>query len=269
MAACERAIHLEVLTMKIKQSSHTKRLTIRHPRRVIIISAIALLAVAIGIYAFMSYQNWNELQKRSGEASASLKSDIEDSLGAKESDTSVATQIDAIVTDFERKNGENPCQSPRLYSWQTVLPALKNNQSTCEEKITAARETIAALKPLSTFLKDQTKATAAVSATIEATKAPTDFTAASASWKALATSADLSQTSEFKPISISIIASSELIANAYTALAVASKAEDRTAYDEAIEKLKVAYGTLVTVSASSKVEQTRLVNAAVAAYETL
>ena len=255
--------------MKIKQRAQRSKLTLRHPKRVIIISAVALVLLAVGIYAFMSYQNWNDLEKRSGEASAALKSKIETTLGSKESSTPVADQIDAIVKDFERKNGENPCESPRLYEWQTAFPALKSNKTTCEQKLANARATIDTLKPLSTFLKDQARATTVLMATIDATKAPTDYTAASASWKTLSTSGELTQTSDSTPISVSIIASAERISTAYAELATANKDETRTAFDQALEKLKVAYGTLVTVTGSSQVEQTRLVNAIITAYEKL
>lgn len=255
--------------MKIKRQSHRQKFSIRHPKRVILISAIALVLLATGVYGFFSYQNWNGLSKRSGEAAVSLRSEIESTLGSKELTAKLADQIDTIIKNFERKNGEKPCESPRVYEWQTVIPALKKDKDSCEQKLANARATIQTMKPLSVFLKDQSRASTVLLATVEATKNPTDYTSASASWKTLTTSSELSQNKDFKPISDSIITSAERISNAYAALAAANKDESRAAFDEALEKLKVGYGTLVTVTAASQVEQTRLATAIVTAYEKL
>ena len=251
--------------MKIKQEL-TKRTRLKHPKRVIIITLAALLLIALGVYTFLSYQNWTTLQQRSQDATSSLKKAVDSSLGAESPAEDPAAQIDTIIAHFNKTYGTNPCDISNAYSWQTILPAIKEIKTNCATRSATAIALIDTLKPLSQFLKDQKSASALIAANIEATKNPSDYAAAATLWQ---DTTKLSETASFKPVADKIKEVTASISAAYAALAAASKAEDKAAFDTAISAFQTAYATIPNINTVATETQTALITKAVEAYEKL
>lgn len=243
---------------------------IRRPKnKVIIIVLITLVVLAVATYAVFSVLNWNSLQKRSDEASVALKAKIDSTLGAEKPSGTVSSQLSTIITDFEGENGANPCASPSLFSWQTVIPAVKTIQTKCEQQLSTAESVIASFKLLETYLDNQQKIATTLSEQVTSTKDMTDYAAASSSWKAFSTLKTLPQSDDVTPITDLITTSSLQISAAFDNLVEADKNEDKAAFDTAVSDLQKAYASLSAVSDAAKAKQTELVNATVAAYEKL
>jgi hypothetical protein len=217
----------------------------------------------------LSYLNWQSYNERSGEASKNLKTSIEKILGTENPSSTPTAQIDAVLQDFGKKYGENPCQLTSLYEWQTVLPMLKDKQTHCNDQFGTALEVIKALQTLSAFLKDQTKAASLVATTLESTKATTNYSLAAASWKEVTNSKELSESSQFKATSSKIKTSAASISDAFTALSKAIKNEDKANLNTATTNLTTAYESLADVSLIAKTEQSKLTTRFIELYNKL
>jgi len=249
------------------QDTPAPRLRIKHPKRVIIIALVSLLVIAAGIYAFLSYQNWQQFDQRSQASAVSLKTAIDESLGNESSAETPAEQIDKVINNFEDTYGDTPCETTSLYSWQTVVPAVNEMQNSCTSRSSSTLAVINALKPLSQFLKDQKVAAATIAATIEATKEPSDYSVAATLWQE--NTKTLPGTEQFAPVTNKINEVTGLISSAYSALASASTVEDKAAFDAAITSLQTAYQTIPSIHAIALEAQTSLTTAVTEAYKKL
>lgn len=246
-----------------------KIIQFRQSKRLLIISVAVLVFATVGTYGIMSYLHWNDFNNRSASASNSLRTAISASLGTEKAPSSAPDTINTLVREFEEKYGQSPCQSPAVFNWQTVLPAVKELQDNCNQNFSNSLNVIEKLKPLSVFLKDQAEALTEVAEVTEATKNPTDYTAASTSWKSLTESTKLSQSNSFQPIVASIQSSASLISAAFTALATSNNNEDKAAFDAATSNLTTAYASLANVTTATKTEQTKLISQLIEAYDKL
>lgn len=248
------------------EETHKKR--IQHPKRLIIIVLGALIVLAGAVYGVLSYQEWAQLKDRSEAASTALKEPIDETLGAEAPESTPVKNIDTIISDFEKNYGENPCAISGLYEWQLIIPALAERQAACQEHFKNNLTVIETLKPLSAFLKDQATAATLITETIDATKTPTDYAAASDQWKKLTDLANLPDDA-FAPISVEISSKAAAIAATYTALAASLKNEDKAAFDTAVEQLTTSYDALKDISTPVIAKRDALTKAFIEAYEAL
>jgi hypothetical protein len=248
----------------------TPRIRVRRPRKRIVIIVIAgLLVIALAVYGFLSYVTWRDLDQESKQVSSSLKTAIDESLGAEKEALSPTTEMKTLISDFDKKYSETPCGAAPWMSWQTVIPQVKTITAECDERFSNALAMIASLKPLIAFIEHEKIASDLVTASIKATKAPTDYTAASATWKATAESPALENTDVFQPVADKITEVSTDISKAYNALVAAAEDEDKTALDEAIEDLQTAYKAIGTISTLTASERQALVLVIADAYDAL
>jgi predicted negative regulator of RcsB-dependent stress response len=254
----------EVL-MKFKPT----RITIKHPKRLIIIIISAIILLALATYGIFSYLHWQTYDQDSKKAATSLKTAISDSLSADKTTAAPTTQIDLVVKNFEKTYGSTPCEVSVWYSWQTVIPQLKDMRSRCDQQFATALDAVSKLKPLSQFFKDEEKAAALLTASLEATKTPTDYVTASATWKAAAESDQLSKNTDFKTVHDKFTEVATAISTAYTALAEASKNESKSGLDEATTALQTAYGSIDELKGIVLTKRTAMIKTFITAYEKL
>lgn len=240
---------------------------IKHPKRLIVIIGVVVVVLAALTYGLFSYFFWNRYAEASTTAPDSLKSAVERSLSG--GDALPQTAIDTVVKDFEKKYGSSPCKTPSLYHWQTVLPSLKASEDTCQQKFSQSLEVIKKLKTVSAFFKNEKVAADLFIATIEATKAPTDYTAASSAWQSLADSDQLPSGDTFKTLRESSIDIATGISTAYASLAQATKDENKAGFDTATTELQTAYAKLDELKTSVLQKRTELIKAFISEYEKL
>jgi hypothetical protein len=142
-------------------------------------------------------------------------------------------------------------------------------RTTCDDRFKVALEVIATLKPLSQYLKDEQEAADLFTATVEATKAPTDYAAASAIWKSAAESNDLSTKDNFEVVTTKSIEVATAISDAYAALATAVSKEDKAGLDSATTALQAAYSELDVLKTTVTTERTAVIKLFVTAYDKL
>jgi hypothetical protein len=241
----------------------------RPRKRIVIIVIAALLVIALAVYGFLSYVTWRDLDQESKQVSSSLKTAIDESLGAEKEALSPTSEMKTLISDFDKKYSETPCRVSPWMSWQTVIPQVKTITTECDERFSNALAMIASLKPLIAFIEHEKIASDLVTASIKATKAPTDYAAASATWKAAAESAQLENTGDFQPVADKITEVSTAISTAYVSLNTASKNEDKAALDKAIEALGAAYKTIETIATLTTSERQALVLVIADAYDAL
>lgn len=240
---------------------------IKHPKRLVIIISVAVVVLAALTYGLFSYFFWNHYAEASTTAPDSLKSAIVRSLSG--GDTLPQTNIDTVVKDFEKTYGSSPCDTPPLYHWQTLLPSLKASEDTCQQKFSQSLEVIKKLKTVSTFFKNEKVAADLFTATIETTKAPTDYAAASSSWQSLADSDQLPSGETFKTLRESSIEIATGISTAYASLADAVKNENKAGFDTATTSLQAAYARIDELKTSVLQKRTELIKAFISEYEKL
>lgn len=228
---------------------------------------MAVVVLAALTYGLLSYFFWSHYTEASTTAPDSLKSAVERSLSG--GDALPQTAIDTVVKDFEKKYGSSPCETPSLYHWQTVLPSLKASEDTCQQKFSQSLEVIKKLKTVSTFFKNEKVAADLFIATIESTKAPTDYAAASSSWQSLADSDQLPSGDTFKTLRESSIDVATGISAAYASLAQATKDENKAGFDTATTDLQTAYAKLDELKTSVLQKRTELIKAFTDEYEKL
>jgi predicted negative regulator of RcsB-dependent stress response len=96
-------------------------ISIRHPKRLVVIIISVLVLAALATYGVFSYNNWREFDQNSQKAATSLKAAIDSSLSSDKTSPAADVRIDTLVSDFNETYGENPCQVSVWYSWQTVI----------------------------------------------------------------------------------------------------------------------------------------------------
>jgi predicted negative regulator of RcsB-dependent stress response len=248
----------------------TPRVRLARPKKhVIIIIIAAIVVIALAVYGFLSYVSWRDLDQDSKRVSSSLKTALDEALGAEKEALSPTTEMKTLISDFDTKYSSTPCAVSPFMGWQTIVPQVKTIAAECDERFSNALAVIASLKPLVTFIEHEQAAKDLLAASIKATKAPTDYNAASASWKAVAESTTLDNTDVFQPVADKITEVSTVISNAYAAIDKAVKDEDKTALDKAIKSLTAAYKTIGTIATLTTSERQGLVLAIADAYDTL
>jgi predicted negative regulator of RcsB-dependent stress response len=251
--------------MKFNPSS----ISINHPKRLVIIVISLLILAALATYGVFSYNHWREFDQNSQKAATSLKTSIDESLKADENTATASAQIDAIVSDFNKAYGENPCQVSVWYSWQTILPQLKTMRTTCDDRFKVALEVIGTLKPLSQYFKDEKKAADLFTTSLEATKAPTDYAAASSIWKSVAESTEFSTKDNFKAVKVKSIEVATAISAALAALATAVSNEDKAGFDAATTALQAAYAEIDVLKTTATTQRTDVIKLFIKAYDKL
>ncbi len=254
----------EVL-MKFKPT----RITIKHPKRLIIIIVSVIVVAALAMYGTLSYLHWQTYDQDSKKAATSLKAAIDSSLGSDDTSPSPQVQIDTIVTDFEKAYGTDPCGVSSWYRWQTVISQLNEMRDTCTSRFETALKVIKTLKPLSEFLTDEKKASEVLATTTEATKAPTDYAAAASIWKNASESTQLSDADNFMAITTKFTEVASAISAAYTALADAISNEDKAAFDTTTANLTAAYTGIDQIKTTVNEERTKLVSTFITSYKKL
>lgn len=246
------------------------RIRIPRPRkRVVIISIVAILVIALGVYGFISYTTWRDLDQESKQVSNSLKTAVNEALGAEREDISPAAEMKKLVSDFDKKYSEAPCHVSPFMNWQTIVPQVKTIVSECEARFDNALTVIASLKPLITFIEHEKKANELFMAAVETTKAPSDYNAASATWKTLADSAELTDTGEFQLVGAKIKEVAGAISTAYASIATAMKDENKTALDDGIKNLEASYASASEIATVTTAHRQPLIIAIAAAYDAL
>jgi hypothetical protein len=173
------------------------------------------------------------------------------------------------VTDFNKAYGENPCGVSVWYSWQTVLPQLKSMRTSCDERFEVALKVIKTLKPLSRFLKDEKKTSDLLATSLEATKTPTDYAAASAIWEATAESTELPSNDDFKLVKTKTTEVATAISVAYASLASAISKENKADFDAATTGLQSAYAGVDPLKITVNDERMKLILVFIDAYKNL
>ncbi|MEO6110197.1 MAG: hypothetical protein ABIP50_04260 [Candidatus Saccharimonadales bacterium] len=253
--------------MKFKAITTRHGHGIKRSKRLVVLILSGVVITVLAVYGIFSALYWQTYDRHSNTAAHSLYEAINLSLGDNTLKTPASQQIDTVVTNFNKEFGQNPCETSALYAWQTIVPALKDLRSTCDQRLSAATAVIAAMKPVSQYLEDQQKATDLLIKTQKNTEEPNDYAAASTSWKAVESSPDLSKNDEFKATRAQVIDVSTTISTAYADLATASSKEDKAAFDTATDNLKTAYGKVETLKTSATDERTKLIKAFTDAYK--
>lgn len=254
----------------MKFNARSPLTSVRHPKRIVVIIISVIVFLALGTYATLSYLSWRDFDQNSQVGATSLKTAIDASLGSeKTTTTSPASQIDSFVADFNKTYGDNPCQISQWYSWQTVLPYLRTMRTTCDDRFKVALEVIENLKPISQFLKDEKRAADLFTASIDATKAPTDYASASTVWKNTAESALLSTNTNFKLVTSKSIEVALAISVAYANLQSAVSNEDKAGFDTATTALQTAYSSIEPLKTTLSDERTKLITTFTDSYKKL
>lgn len=251
--------------MKFKPS----RISIKRPKRLVIIIVSALLVITLAGYGIFSYLHWQKYDQDTQKAASSLKTAVADSLGTGKTTAAPVTQIDAVIKNFEVAYGSTPCEISVWYEWQTVIPQLKDLRSRCDQQFATTLDTVSKLGTLSQFFKDESTAASLLVATLEATKAPTDYTAASAAWKAATESDQLSKDPHFKTIHDTFTEVASAISTAYASLAEATKNESKSGLDSTTTELQTAYGRIDELKTTVLQERTTIIKNFITAYEKL
>jgi hypothetical protein len=241
----------------------------RNPKRLIIIAVVVVLVAGIVTFSAFSCLNWRDLSDRSNQAPITLKSLIDTSLGNSDSKNAVKGQIDTIIKDFNKMYGVNPCVSPAQFQWQTVVPALKDIQNTCNSTFSDSLAVIDSLKNLSAFIDLEQNSAKSVKTAIESTVKSTDYTASAKVWSDLAASSSANSNNKFQSVSDKIKSAATDIATAYTALSTALTAQDKSGLDTAISGLQSKYDELVSINNTATVEKTKLTDRLMGQYKTL
>jgi hypothetical protein len=246
-------------------------ITRRPPRRkrLTIISVVSIVIGALLTYGVLSYNAWTGLTERSEQAAMSVKASVDESLAVDEASETIGERIERLLTDFDKAYGEEPCGVSPLYQWQTVLPAVQGAVNDCQARVAAAVALTEALEPLGDFLDDEAAAAELIKETVTQTASQKDLAAASAAWKALAASGELSDTDVFQPVKEKIIADSTAIGDAYASLADALKNEDKAGFDLATSQLEAAYRALPDLSGEVDTARDALISKVIEAYEQL
>lgn len=241
----------------------------RPKKHVIIIVIAAIFLVALAVYGFLSYVSWRDLDQDSKLVSNSLKTAIDEALGAEKEAISPTIEMKTLISDFDTKYSETPCTVSPFMGWQTVAPQVKTITTECDERFSNALAVIASLKPLVTFIEHEQATSDLLVASIKATKAPTDYKESSATWKVVAESSVLDNTDVFQPVADKVTEVSTAISAAYTALDKASKDEDKTALDEAIKDLQAAYKAIGGIAKLTSSERQALILMIADTYDAL
>ncbi|MFZ2126201.1 MAG: hypothetical protein WAV04_01700 [Candidatus Microsaccharimonas sp.] len=246
------------------------RIRIPRPRkRVVIITIAALLVVTLGVYGFISYTTWRDLDQESKQVASSLKTAANEALGAEKDTISPLAEMKTLVSDFDTHYSDAPCQVSPLINWQMIIPQIKTITNECDQRFLNSLEFIASLKLLIAFIEDEQTTSTLLSNAVEATKEPTDYTAASATWKSVADSADLSDTGAFQSVADKTKEVASGISTAYASLATAVKDEDKTAFDDALRNLDTAYSSTAEIGTLAAGKRQALVTNIAAAYDAL
>lgn len=246
------------------------RLSIRRPRKKVVIIIAAIIVVAgLITYGVFSYLHWQQYDKESKSAPSYLKSNIDTSFKTDMAPTDQAFELDKIVTRFEYTYGKNPCEVSVWYSWQTILPQLKAMRTNCDDRFADTLKVRDEIKTLSQFFKDEKKTAELIATTIEVTKAEKDYAKAGKMWKLLADSNDISKRDNFKKIHDETVDTSTAISDAYTALANAISKENKAEFDTAVSALGTAYAKLDGLKITAAETQTEVIKTFISAYEKL
>ena len=232
----------------------------RHPRRLIIIAVVMLLGAGIVTFSTFSYLNWRAVSDRSGRAQTTLKSLIDASLGNSASTEPVKGQIDTIIKDFNEMYGVNLCTSPAYFQWQTVIPALKDIQNTCNSTFSDSLAVIQGLKDLSVFIALEQSSAESVKTAITSTAKSTDYTASAKVWSDLAIRYSSKANTNFQSVEVKIISAATDIATAYSALSTALTAENKSGLDSALSELQIKYAVLADIATTAVSAKTKLVD---------
>jgi hypothetical protein len=258
--------------MELTAMMDIKASRVRLPRpkkHIVIIVSAAILVIALAVYGFLSYVSWRDLDQDSKRVSSSLKTAIDEALGAEKETISPTIEMKMLISDFDTKYSETPCAVSPFMGWQTIVPQVKTITSECDERFSKALAVIASLKPLVTFIEHEQAANNLLAASIKATKAPSDYSEASTTWKAVAESTTLDDTDAFQPVADKITEVSTAISTAYTAIDKAVEDEDKTALDKAIKNLTAAYKTISSIATLTTSERQALVVVIADAYDAL
>lgn len=247
----------------------TPRIRIPRPRkRIVIISIASLVIIALGIYGFISYTVWRDLDQESKQVASSLKTAVDKALGVEKETMSPLSEMKTLVSDFDAQYNAQ-CQTSPLFGWQTIIPQVKTINDECTRRFSHSLEFITSIKPLITFIENEQTASALLSSVIEATRGPTDYTAASAAWKTVADSIELNDAGAFQSVADKTKEVASDISTAYTSLASAVKNEDKTAFDDAVTALDTAYATIVDISTLAASKRQALIDTLANAYDQL
>jgi predicted negative regulator of RcsB-dependent stress response len=248
----------------------TPRVRLARPKKhVVIIVIAAVLVVALAVYGFLSYVTWRDLDQDSKRVSSSLKTAIDESLGAEKESISPTIEMKTLISDFDTTYSSTPCAVSPFMGWQTIVPQVKAITTECDERFSNALAVIASLKPLVTFIEHEQAANDLLAASIKTTKAATNYNEASATWKAVAESTALDNTGDFQAVADKITEVSTAISAAYTAINKAMEDEDKAALDKAIKNLTAAYKTISAIATLTTSERQALVVAIADTYDAL
>ena len=252
--------------MKVK----APRIHIPRPKKaVVIITISAIIVAALGVYGYFSYATWRDLDTESKQVSSSLKTAVNEALGGENETISPTTEMKKLISDFDKKYSESPCQVSSLYSWQMSIPQVKTIANECDERFLDALAFMSSLKLMLAFTEHEQKASTLLTAAIDATKTPTDYTAASAAWKVAADAAELTDTGIFQSVADKIKGVATAISGQYTSLATAIKDEDKATFDTAVKNLQAAYGSTEEIKTLTASERQKLVLTVADAYDKL
>lgn len=241
-----------------------------HPtRRWVIITIITLLLASIITLGVFSYLNWRDLSNHSNQAPTILRSMIEESLGNKDSTEVASNQITTIIKNFDSLYGVNPCISPVQFQWQTIIPAVKEIQESCNKEFLNSLTVIQKLKDILAFITLEKTSTSSIRTAIDTTANSGDYAVSAKVWSDLATSVLSKTDTNFQPVTDKIKNVATDIAAAYTTLSSALTAKNKSSLDAAVVNLQKKYDALTTINSVAITERTVRIDLLTKQYQSL
>lgn len=239
-------------------------------KRIIVGISIAVPIIALGIYAFLSYQAWETARNNSNQATANIKSVVADTLATDTPPANLPEALQKVLDTYDSSVSSGACVLPTLYEWQSSLWFTKDARKDCLDSAAATTAFIEALEAYSTYVDAQLASAKVLDETIATTE--TDFTALATLWSTTGTSRVVVgpfETEDFNPVGIKAKSICEAIAAAYTALHEANAKEDKAAFDAAEKMLNDSYAQVPEITQTAYEVQKNLTVKVVNAYKAL
>jgi hypothetical protein len=254
--------------------SSLKRIGSTHKRKIIVITSIVIVVLAIAAYALWSvnvwsvyktsYENWQKELKTSINAAIALP-------GKTPAERSKKRVAFKDVSDKISAAQESLCRTPSLVTWQHAISSLREREEACGQVLGGAETFGKKMQTTITYLdNEQALATALATAITASEGKVTEDTWGSQTGTWLSASKAItgisSTDTSFKVVKTSALEKVASIQAAWSDLITAHSAKDKAKYLEAQGKLAVAYEALPSLSTTSAEQLTGLATSLQTSY---
>lgn len=247
-------------SMKIKHHVNRLNIFVKKNHKILIVVSITFALIAILLFSFLSFKNWDNYQKDYNQFFTSNQDSLDSKIDKiiKNADDSVSEKLDKIISLSNQLTDKNNtiCETGDVYDWQKIIGSVNNEIESCKTKQENFNNQLEILKTTTNYLENEHKLSSIISIANSQTSknnSPEKWHLIEAIWrKAISDIEKLEAYKEFDAIKKLSLDYLDKIADAWKSLNQANRDEDRQKFEKAKEDLAIAYSNLPKLTKSNE-----------------